>query len=82
MSNRIFKIVTVTNPDESIVTGRNGTHKLAGISIWRSTNGSIGIDGIGRSGTVLNAGFYLDKQSAMSFFADLKAEFDIDESEA
>lgn len=64
-------VETRTNPDESIVTGRNGTHKLAGIKFYQYGDGKLGIDAIGVSGKTLNAGFYLDHVSAENFLKNL-----------
>ena len=51
-----------TNITESLVTGRNGHHKLKAIRIW-SGAGKVYIDGIGKTGTTLNAGFIIDQVS-------------------
>ena len=68
-----IKNVTIeTNPDESLVTGRNGTHKLAAIDIWWDGRGMLFIDGIGRSGKILNAGFIVDSAAAKKLLTELK----------
>ena len=61
-----------SNPDDSLVTGRNGTMKLAGIRIWQGTKGTLFIDAISRKGHVLNAGFMIDAKSAEKLLAQLK----------
>jgi len=67
--------ITLTNTEEDFVVGRDGTHKLAGIRIWRSAGGSVCIDGIGISGEVLNARFCLSPLSAKNFLQDIKETF-------
>ena len=67
-----YKFQTVTNPRGSMVTGRNGTHKLAKIDWWVTRDGSLFIDGIGISGRRLNAGFFIDAESAEKFITALK----------
>ena len=70
----MFKIKVETNIEGCLIVGRNGTHKLAAIVIEQyEYSGAIVIDGIGSRGKTLNAGFYLDKQSAEKLFAELKA---------
>lgn len=60
-----------TNPKQSLVVGRNGTHKLAAIEIWEGSNGTLFIDGFGVSGKCLNAGFMIDKTSAKKIYKAL-----------
>ena len=67
----LIDITTKTNPGQSIVTGRNGTRRLAAIRFSQYGNGSLNIEGVGVSGKTLNAGFYLDNISANKFLKDL-----------
>jgi len=67
-----YEFKTATNPQGSMVTGRNGTHKLAKIDWWVTRDGSLFIDGIGISGRRLNAGFFIDAESAEKFITALK----------
>jgi len=67
--------ITLTNTEEDLVVGRNGTHRLAGIQVWRSDDGYLFIDGIGVSGKVLRAGFTLGPLSAENFLRDIKKTF-------
>lgn len=60
-----------TNPEESLVTGRNGTHKLARIDVWKGHAGKLFIEGIGRRGKVLNAGFLIDAPAAKELVAEI-----------
>lgn len=63
-----------TDPNQSLVVGRNGTHKLAAIEIWQGSNGKLFIDGIGVSGKTLNAGFVIDKDAAKKLYITLGLE--------
>ena len=67
-----YKFQTVTDPQGSMVTGRNGTHKLAKMDWWVTQNGELFIDGIGVPGKRLNAGFFLDAESAEKFITALE----------
>ena len=67
-----YRFQTVTNPQSSVVTGENGTYKLAKVDWWVTRNGGLFIDGIGVSGKRLNAGFFLDAESAEKFITALK----------
>ena len=68
-----IEIGTDSGDGGSIVTGRNGTHHLAAIRIERSpTFGSMLIEGIGRSGKTLNAGFYLTPHDTDNLLKGLK----------
>ena len=60
-----------TDSNQSLVVGRNGTHKLAAIEIWEGSNGTLFIDGFGVSGRCLNAGFVIDKNSARKIYKAL-----------
>ncbi len=60
-----------TDSKQSLVVGRNGTHKLAAIEIWEGSNGVLFIDGFGVSGKCLNAGFVIDKESAKKIYKAL-----------
>ena len=53
-----------TNERESLVVTRSGDRMLSAIELWRGVNGKLFIDGIGRSGRTLRAGFVIDKDSA------------------
>ncbi len=68
----IVKTQTDSRIGGSIVTGRNGTHSLAAICIERYPSGALVIDGIGRSGKTLNAGFFLTENDADNFLRGLK----------
>lgn len=68
----VIKIKTNSRIDGSLITGRNGTHNLAAIRIERYLSGSMAIDGVGRSGKTLNAGFYLTQHDADKFLRGLK----------
>ncbi len=60
-----------TDSEQSLVVGRNGTHKLAAIEIWEGSNGVLFVDGFGVSGKCLNAGFVIDKTSAKKIYKTL-----------
>lgn len=72
MKSFVVEIGTDSEIGGSIVTGRNGTHKLAAIRMERHSYGALSIDGMGRSGKVLNAGFYLTPDDADNFLRGLK----------
>lgn len=62
-----------TNDEQSIVTGCNGTHRLAAIKLWIGSRGELFIDGIGRSGKTLNAGFMIDAEATKPLLMQIKA---------
>lgn len=68
-----MNITQATNPEESLIVGRNGTHKLHSINVWLGGNGKLFIDGIGKTGSVLNAGFALDYDAGQLLLAQLHA---------
>jgi len=59
-----------TNENESLVTGRNGCFNLKAIRIW-SGNGKYYIDGLGKSGRTLRAGFVIDQPSFISLIGQI-----------
>lgn len=61
-----------TDDEHSIVTGRNGIHRLAAINLWFGSRGELFIDGIGRSGKTLNAGFMIDANAAKELITKIK----------
>ena len=72
MKPLVIEIQTDSGIGGSFVTGRNGTHNLAAIRIeWYPAGGMV-IDGIGRSGKILNAGFYLTTHDADNLLRGLK----------
>lgn len=72
-------ITVRTNTSESLVTGRNGVFPIIEVRIWEGDNGKLFIDGIGRSGKVLNAGFVIDAEAAKKLLAKVaENKFDID----
>ena len=68
----VIQVKTDSSCGGSLVTGRNGVHNLAAIRIERYPAGGMMIDGIGRSGKILNAGFYLTPSDADNFLRGLK----------
>lgn len=63
-----------TDPASSLVTGRNGTFPLAALNIWYGSRGQMFIDGVGRSGKVLRAGFMIDHDAAVALCKALASE--------
>jgi len=55
-----MNIMQETNVERSLVTGRNGTHKLKAVHVWDG-NEMVYVDAIGRSGKTLNADLIIDK---------------------
>ena len=65
-------IAVKTDDKRSIVVGRNGTHRLAEVRLWQGADGMLFIDGIGRRGHTLHAGFYIDPVAAIELLEKLK----------
>ena len=63
-----------TDPATSLATGRNGTFPLVALHIWYGSRGEMFIDGIGRSGKTLKAGFMIDHDAAIALCKALAAE--------
>jgi len=66
------KIRQETNDTQSLIVGRNGTHRMKAVEIWWGSTGTLFIDGIGRSGKILNAGLIIDTESAEKLLAQLR----------
>jgi len=73
-----IEICQNTDKNRSLVVGRNGTHQLCQVRIWTGTNGTLFIDGIGRRGTVLNAGFIIDVDARIKLLTKLKGKIRVD----
>ena len=58
-----------TYESEGLITGRNGHFDLTkvAVSVWENT---VRIDGIGKSGRLLNAGISMDKTAFEQIIAD------------
>ena len=66
------KIRQETNDKESLIVGRNGTHRMKAVEIWWGSSGTLFIDGIGRRNTILNAGLIIDKPAAVQLIKQLR----------
>ena len=62
-----------TNDKRSLVVGRNGTHRLSEVQLWHGSDGMLYIDGIGRAGKTLNAGFYIDPEAALVLLEKIRS---------
>ena len=60
--------VVIENPRDGMITGRNGTFDITGVSIWDG-NGKCFIDGIGKRGNAIKGGLMLpsDKMDELAF---------------
>ena len=68
-------ITVKTDKDRSVITGRNGTHLMTAVHIWKGSDGMLFIDGIGRSGKTLNAGLVIDADAAKVLLAEITEEW-------
>ena len=50
--------VVIENPADGMITGRNGTFEIIGVSIWDG-QGKCFIDGIGKRGNTIKGGLML-----------------------
>jgi len=67
------EIVIDTNPDESYVVGRNGTHKVKQIILWTGRSGMLYMDFVGRSGKILNGEWAIDEAAAKRLIDAIKS---------